>query len=262
MEESLTRTAEAAHRHRHLGPDGLRIRWWMAGYVVYLGALSTAVVVKLHRLGHEWTDLFMAPRQFFLTPEHTALKLLIYAVYLSIACTILPLNTGWLVSILAMRQFHVADGLLQTTLIVATIGAIASTIANIHDYHLFTWILRNKAAAQIRNTRLYHRARRWFSRRPFVLVTAFNLIPIPVDVVRLLAVTYRYPLRRFAVANFLGRWIRYALIAAITFALGPNGWIMVVGLLAVALGWALSKLAGRIRARGSEAGDAAETGVG
>ncbi|HET6429289.1 MAG TPA: VTT domain-containing protein [Phycisphaerae bacterium] len=257
----MVKTHELARSRRHLGPDGLRIRWWMAAYLGYLAALITAVVVKLHRLGHEWTDLFTAPRQFFLTAEHTALKLLIYTVYLSIACTILPLNTGWLVSMLAMRQFHIAEGLWPTTLVVATVGAMASMIANVHDYHLFTWILRSKSAARIRHTRFYHKAERWFSRRPFVLVAAFNLIPIPVDMVRLLAVSYRYPLRRFALANFLGRWVRYAAIAAVTFALGPQGWVMVVLLLGVALAWAVAKLVRRMRGRTPPAGDVAGQGV-
>ena len=234
----------------------------MVVYVGYLAALITAVVVKLNSLGHAWTDLFLSPRQFFTTAEHTVLKLLIYTVYLAVACTVLPLNTGWLVSMLAMRQFHIADGLWATTLIIATVGATASMIANIHDYHLFTWILRNKSAARIRHTRFYRKAERWFSRRPFVLVAAFNLIPIPVDVVRLLAVSYRYPLRRFAAANFLGRWVRYAVIAAITFALGPKGWVMVALLLGVAVAWAVAKLVDRVKARRARAGDVGEGRVG
>ncbi|MHC4717306.1 MAG: VTT domain-containing protein [Planctomycetota bacterium] len=259
MDESLTEATEPAARHA--GPDGLSMRLWLVAYVGYLAALVTAVVVKLHLLDREWTDLFTQPRQFFTTPDHLGLKLLIYVIYLSIACTILPLNTGWLVAALAMRNVAVARDIWTTTLVIATVGAVASMIANIHDYHVFTWILRNKSAARIRHTRVYRRAERWFSRRPFALVALFNIMPIPVDVVRLLAVSYRYSLRSFALANFLGRWVRYAVIAAITFAMGDRGWVVVVALLIVAVVLAGANLAQRVAFRRATAGDATGEGV-
>lgn len=258
MDESLTKPPDAPSRHAT--PDGLKIRWWLVAYFGYLAVLFGAIVVKLDHLGNTWTDLFTQPKAFFLTPAHTALKLLIYVIYLSLACTILPLNTGWLVSALALRDVAVAGDIWTTALVIATVGAVASMIANIHDYHLFTWILRSKSASRIRETNLYHRAERWFSRRPFVLLVAFNVVPIPVDVVRLLAVSYRYPLRPFAVANFLGRWVRYATIAAITFAMGDLGWLVTVALLGLAVVFALANLAHR-RLCGASAGDDAEGGL-
>jgi membrane protein DedA with SNARE-associated domain len=59
-------------------------------------------------------------------------------------------------------------------------------------------------------------------------------VPIPVDVSRPLAASHRYPRHLFAAANFCGRFIRYAIIAALTFMLGELGWIATVALVAVA----------------------------
>ena len=96
-------------------------------------------------------------------------------------------------------------------------------------------MLRHRHLAGIRTTRLHQRAARWFSRRPFALLVIFNVLPVPIDVVRMLSATCRYPLRQFAAANFLGRWLRYAVLAFVAFALGRHGWIAVAALLATAV---------------------------
>ena len=227
------------------GPDGLSLKRWLAGYVLYLLALLAPVGLMLARRGEDWSDLLLSPRQFFTSPAHDAMKLLLFAFYLSISCTMLPLPTGWIVAALATRDMAVADSLWATVVIVATVGAVGSTIANLHDYHLFTWMLRHRRIARIRQMRFTQRAERWFARRPFALLAVFNVLPIPVDVVRMLAATFRYPLRRFAAANFLGRWVRYAAVAAATFQMGQKGWWMVLALLALAVVLGAMKLIGK-----------------
>jgi len=66
-----------------------------------------------------------------------------------------------------------------------------------------------------------------------MLVLIFNIIPIPVDAVRVLATTGRYSRLPFAAANFLGRSIRYGLIAFVIYKWNL-GWIGPVALLALA----------------------------
>lgn len=240
-------------------PDRLSVKHWLAAYATYLLALAVPVVVLLAQLGERWREPFTQPRQFFAAPNHLILKLLVYAIYVSISCTIVPLPTGWLVAALAMRQMALSDSLWTTTVVVASIGAAGSMIANLHDYYMFTWVLRHRRIARIRQTKIYHRAEGWFAGRPFALLVAFNVLPIPIDVVRMLAATYRYPRRLFATANFIGRWIRYAAIAAITFKMGPRGWWMVVALLAVAVVLAAMKLGTKLVPGRGPGNDAAET---
>jgi len=168
-------------------------------------------------------------------------KLLLFATYMSICCTFCPLNTSWLVAAVAMQEVAVASSMGMTVLLVATIGAAASTLANLNDYHLFTLLLRHHRVARFRETKLMHRAGPWFDRQPFALLLIFNVLPIPVDVARILAATQCYSRVRFAIANFVGRLIRYTIIAAITYQLGSEGWIAPLALLAMALVMVLAK---------------------
>jgi uncharacterized membrane protein YdjX (TVP38/TMEM64 family) len=96
----------------------------------------------------------------------------------------------------------------------------------------------------VRNSRIYRWAARQFARGPFWLILVFNLLPVvPLDVARLVAASTRYPLRPFILANFIGRLLRYGLIALITYELGGGGKYMVLGLLGLAAVVALAKLA-------------------
>ena len=180
-----------------------------------------------------------------LSQTSEATKLLFFLAYMSICCTFLPLPTGWMVAALASHQAAIAQGLssnelvvaLATTFIVGAVGGLGSSMANLNDYHLFTWLLRSRRVAKVRNTRTYRAAARWFARSPFFLVVLFAFVPIPVDVIRMLAATYRYPRTAFAAANFIGRFVRYSVIAFVTYYWHLD-WIAVAVLfgLAIALG--------------------------
>jgi len=259
MATSSTKTADAPPARAPDGPDRLSLKGWLAFYAGWLAALAAPAAWILHRLGVRWKDLFVDPARFT-DPVHAVGKLLIFAAYLSLCCTFLPLPTGWLVSALATREVALSESFAVTVLLVATVGAAASTVANLHDYHLFTWMLRHRRIARVRETRLYEKSARWFARQPFTLLVVFNIVPIPVDVVRMLAATYRYPLRPFAAANFAGRWVRYGVIAAVTFWMGDRGWLISAALLAVAVVLGLGRVGARLWRRAGKPGKAAPSG--
>ena len=236
-----------------VGADTLSLKRWLGVYAGWLAALALPAAWMLHARGAAWQELFVHPDRFT-TAADVALKLLVFAVYLSLCCTFLPMPTGWLVAALATRDVALSSSFLATTCLVAAVGAAASTVANLHDYHLFTWMLRHRRIARVRSTRLYDRSARWFDRQPFALLVIFNVIPIPVDVIRMLAATCRYPIGPFAGANFLGRFIRYAVIAAVTFQMGSHGWIISLALLAVAVVLGVGRLAGRLLRPGNRRG--------
>jgi len=213
-----------------------------------------AAAVLLAGAGSNWRAFFSDPAGVTRDAD-AAPKLLLFGAYISVCCTFLPLPANAMVSAVSIQQFAPCPGsLLATTALVATVGAWASMMANLLDFHLFTLMLRSRRVARIRRTRLYARSARWFARQPFAILVVFNVLPIPIDVVRMLAATYRYPLGRFAAANFIGRWVRYAVLAAVTFSLGSQGWVAVVALLAVAAVLAAGKLVGRWLGRRRRAG--------
>ncbi len=237
-------------------PDGVSVRRWFLFYVVFLAAAVLAIVMLLDSSGevwgnwalvwqkfcgvlhghsqprptwHEFADAFQ--RAFALTAP--AIKLLVVVIYLSMATTLTPLPTGWIVAGLATQGAAIAADVWSVTLIVGLAGALGSTVANMNDYYFWTWLLRSRRVAKVRTARWYAAAAKWFARSPFMILTIFNFIPIPVDVIRLLAITYRYSRLKFAAANFIGRFVRYAVFAFVTYWF-HLGWIAPVALLALA----------------------------
>ncbi len=238
--------------------DGISVSRWLAAYIVFLlvcGGILTwlisiqptgwaetaSAIVDALQKKQTWADAAEKFKSTF-TATNPAIKLLTAAVYLSLCTTFLPLPTGWLIAAVATRQAAVGGDLWSTVLLVSLVGAAGSTIANLNDYHLFTWLLRHKRIAAVRDTAAYHRAAAWFDRSPFSIVVIFNVIPIPVDLIRMLATMKRYHRLPFAAANFLGRFIRYGVIAFVTYWWNL-GWIAVVALLALAAVMAIARLA-------------------
>jgi len=180
------------------------------------------------------------------------IQLLILGIYLSLACTFIPLNTSWIISVAAIAP-GVTGEFFTTVLAVAAVGAFASTLGNLNDYHVFSLMLRSQRIAKIRASHTYQRAERWFATSPFGILMFFNVVPIPVDVSRPLAVSHGYPRIPFAAANFLGRFLRYLVIASVTYLFKEKGWMVTVGLLALATVMVLAKGASHWRKRATKA---------
>jgi membrane protein YqaA with SNARE-associated domain len=148
--------------------------------------------------------------------------------YLSLACTFLPLPTSWLI-IWAAGPAE-GGGLGLPPLVVATVGALATAVANMHDYYLLTYLYRFRSVQKIRTTRLYHRVAGWYNRAPFATLAAASFLPIPIDFVRLLAISEGYSRLKFALGSLVGRWPRY-LAFAILAEQFKMGWQWVLGIL-------------------------------
>lgn len=232
--------------------DGISVGKWFLAYGLGLAAAAAALAIMLR--GQPWTWTWRPAeigRQ--LQAMRPGVKLVVFGVYISMCCTVLPLPANAIVAAVATREAAVTGELWTTVLAVALVGAAASTVANLNDYHLFTLALRQRHIKRVRHTRLYDVSSRWLAGSPFTILVLFNIIPIPVDVIRMLAVTCRYPRGPFAAANFVGRFVRYAAIAFVTFHWNL-GWVAVVVLLGLAAALVLARAvpgaAGRIIGRG------------
>ena len=222
--------------------DNISVRRWFVAYALLLLATCIPLVVLISRSSWSWpgwgSEFWAA-----LAAADPAIKLLAFAVYISLCCTFLPLPANAIVAAMATRQAAVGGDLWSTVLLVASVGAIASTIANLNDYHLFTLVLRHRSMGKIRDTRFYTKAARWFKKSPFFIVALFNLLPIPIDVIRMLATTYRYPRIPFAGANLVGRFLRYGIMAFLIyrFDMGPAAAVVLLGVAIVLAGARLVK---------------------
>jgi membrane protein YqaA with SNARE-associated domain len=221
--------------------DTVSVARWLAFYVPFVVVAGGLAVAMLAQQDQPWAEWKSRPVEL-LRQTPTALKMLVLLAYLSLCCTFVPLPTGWIAAAFAAREAGTASDAVTAALLVGSVGAVASMIANLHDYHLMTWLLRRRGVARVRNTRLYNASARWFSRSPFAILVVFNIVLIPVDVIRMLATTYRYGRMRFAASNFIGRFIRYGVIAYVTYECNLGKWAA-IGLLGLAVALGMAKAA-------------------
>jgi membrane protein YqaA with SNARE-associated domain len=155
--------------------------------------------------------------------------------YLSLACTFLPLPTTWL--ILWAAAPVEGGGLGLSPWAVATVGALGTATGNMHDYYLLTFLYRFKPVRKIRATRFYQRVAAWYNRAPFGTLAAASFLPIPIDFVRLLAISEGYNRVKFVLGSLVGRWPRYLALAILAdqFKLGWQ-WILGIAGATVVLG--------------------------
>ncbi len=190
----LTSTGESSEDRKNL-------RLW---FVVYLAWLLLLAGICTSAIGRAESG----------SNGHLGLWLLALGVfYLSLCCLFFPLPTAWMVMLLASNEVGLLDSVPLRVLVVAGTCALATAMANLNEYHILTFFLRYRSVGRLRETRVYRVAARWFSVSPFWTITAFSFIPIPVDVVRVLAVAARYDRFRFGSAYFVGRLFRYGLFA-------------------------------------------------
>ncbi len=241
----------AAVADRYARGDGLNLRLWFAGYLACLTILTLAALWGMGEMDGTSPALGWAVWVFAG-----------YAFYLALCCTFFPAPTTWVVmfaaSDMVAAQIGMEDLAWLRVVIVAIIGAAATGLANLNEYHIFAYLLRKRRVAKFRQTRFFHKASDWFHAGPFWILTLFSFLPIPVDVIRWLAITARYPRGRFFLASFLGRWFRYAIwaLAAVGFELGT--WQIVtiqVVLAAMALLRVLIRVIGRRRRGDRETAD-------
>ncbi len=214
--------AETPPLDRYTDGDGINLRLWFVSYVALLVGLTLASLWGMasidgtgSRVG--WAVWLLAGVAF----------------YLSLCCTFFPAPTTWAVMLVASDMVASQVGLEGMAslrlVVVATVCAAATGIANLNEYHLFVYLLRKKRMAKVRDTRMFRTASRWFEKSPFWIVTLFSFLPIPVDVIRWLAITARYPRGRFFWAGFIGRWFRYAIWVLAAIGLHLDTWqIMLV----------------------------------
>jgi uncharacterized membrane protein YdjX (TVP38/TMEM64 family) len=152
--------------------------------------------------------------------------LILFLLYMSVAFTFLPLPTAWIV-LWAAREVEPFS--------VAVIGTLGTCIANLHDYYIIHYLFRVERVKKAKKTRFYRKAVEWFERAPFATLTVASFLPIPVDVVRILAVSTDYPRHRYALATFAGRFPRYLLLAYLGYELQLSNKVIFFVFLATAI---------------------------
>lgn len=179
-----------------------------------------------------------------------------YALYLSLCNTFFPAPTAWAIMLMASNGLAMFESPIARVAVAASVGALATSMANLNEYHVFTFLLETRRGGRIRTTRVYRWAADVFAVSPFALICMVAVVPIPVDVVRWLAIAYRYSRLRFFAAYLLGRTFRYGLLGAgaVVFNLSDLQIVLIqAGLVALAgakvlVGWMRHRRARRVQA--------------
>jgi len=177
-------------------------RAWFLFFLVWMTGWAVIALYSLHLYDTRGAD--------------GALRVWVLALacfYLSLCNAFFPLPTTWIVMLAATDQAGLAVAPGVRVLLVSVLAACATVVANLNEYHLLAYLLHFGLGQRVRRTRLYGRAARWFDRAPFQLLVLIAFIPLPIDAVRWLAILRTYARARFAVAYFVGRWLRYLILA-------------------------------------------------
>jgi ribonucleoside-triphosphate reductase len=111
--------------------------------------------------------------------------------------------------------------------LVAVVGAAGTCIANLNDYAILGWLFRHQRVKKVRDVQLYKKLLTFFDRYAFLTLSAAAFLPIPIDVIRLLAISRAYTYWKYILATFVGRLPRYLILAYVGKEL-PTKWILVI----------------------------------
>jgi membrane protein YqaA with SNARE-associated domain len=109
----------------------------------------------------------------------------------------------------------------------ALAGTIGSLIACFADYAMVGAAMRHRALKSTRDSRLFQWSTKWMKRYPFLITVLFSFTPLPVAVVRILAPAVNYNVRRYMLAQIVGRFPRFYILAWIGHTVMIPTWIII-----------------------------------
>jgi len=224
------------------------LRAWFVGYLAWLGGLALLALTMLSRYEHGDAGAL----------RFWALALM--GFYLSLCNVLLPLPTTWIILLVASPEVALFEAIWLRVLVIAALGAVATTAANLNEYHVLAFLLRYGLGRRIRATRVYHWAIRWFDVAPFQTLALIGFLPIPIDAIRWLAILRLYSRLRFALAYLVGRGTRYLIFAGFSVFMQLTGWQILFIQVAILAATLLGRLLWRVIKRGGTSHALADAG--
>ncbi|MCX6356492.1 MAG: hypothetical protein NT045_01210 [Candidatus Aureabacteria bacterium] len=203
---------------------------WFVGFGIYVLALSLLLIWARETGRGSLGNLFS------------------FMIFVSFACQFCPLPI--IPVFLAIARDH-------NPFLIALLGSLATCVANLHDYYILNSLMRWERLGRAKASPWYARAVYWFEWSPFWALAVANLLPLPIDVVRLLAISTGYSRIPFTLATLVGRYPRYLILALLGYSLQlSNTWILTIlgATLLIALLKSLPKLRERWQSRKPQPG--------
>jgi membrane protein YqaA with SNARE-associated domain len=173
---------------------------------------------------------------FLLPPAAQALTR--FFAYMSLACNTIPLPATPVVLYMGTEY---------PWIVVALVGGAATSLANLIDYEIFSTVFKTKLLKKIKDSEHSQASIRTFNRVAFPALAAVNFVVFSWDLIRLVAIAAKYPRWKYALATFIGRTARYAVLAAVGEFFKPPLWAVGIVAVLVALPALVSWVRSRIR---------------
>jgi len=109
----------------------------------------------------------------------------------------------------------------------ALAGTMGSLIACFADYAMVGAAMRHRALAKTRSSALFQWSTKWMKRYPFAITVLFSFTPLPIAIVRILAPAVEYNVRRYMLAQIVGRFPRFYILAWIGHTVMIPTWIII-----------------------------------
>ena len=140
----------------------------------------------------------------FLKGNHYS-KVVGYFVYMSASCSILPLPTP---------PYVIGMGKIFNPWLIAFLGALGNSFAAFFEYYLMTWLFsRSELQQKIEANKYFQRLVNIFNRAAFPCIVFTGFSPLPLDPFRFTAILTRYSIPKYLLAMFVGKYLRYYLLA-------------------------------------------------
>jgi len=149
-----------------------------------------------------------------------------FFLYMTVACQFFPIPTLPPIAFMAKLD-PLGKDFLFSPLLIAVVGSLGTCIANLNDYAILGLLFRHHKVRKIRDINTYRRLLDFFDRHAFLTLSGAAFLPIPIDVIRLLAISRAYPYWKYVGATFTGRFPRYLLLAYLGKEL-PSKYILVL----------------------------------
>jgi len=139
-------------------------------------------------------------------------------------------------------------GQLYSPFLVTIIAVIAVVIMEFINYQILVPVLEINKIKIFREKRFYQLVELYFSKFPFLSLVVSCLAPIPLFPFRILAVTTRYPIKKYILSIFIGRMPLYYLLALTGQILNLPTWIYITSIAGVFAIMLLKKLNKKMKA--------------
>jgi uncharacterized membrane protein YdjX (TVP38/TMEM64 family) len=179
--------------------------------------MSAFIAVLSRRRGtREWDVVLRATGILALLAIYPATRWPSVAGLLGFLC--LTLFVSGPISVVLPAAFEpmlMVAGRIYPPLVVALVAVAGNLYMDYVNYHLYGAALRHPRLERARSSALVQRLLVLLQQRPFFAVWLCSWSPIPYWVVAALAPMSRYPMKKFLLATFLGRFPRVWFFAAL-----------------------------------------------